>query len=90
MDIVPIVPAPFLSDLTHAPSQFGDQVDYPFGKRQRFRDWGLWLVDNDDELVRSCFVRYVWQYDASECSCKSAYYENATNIHVMRLRCLAG
>jgi len=35
----------------HATYQFGDQTDYPFGKRQRFRDWGMWLVDRDDELV---------------------------------------
>jgi len=25
--------------------------DYPFGKRQRFRDWGMWLVDDDEEMV---------------------------------------
>ena len=35
----------------HATYQFGDQVDYPFGKRQRFRDWGMWLADDDDEMV---------------------------------------
>ena len=35
----------------HATYQFGDQPDYPFGKRQRFRDWGMWLVDDDAELV---------------------------------------
>lgn len=23
------------------------QADYPFGKRQRFRDWGMWLVDDE-------------------------------------------
>jgi len=35
----------------HATYQFGDQMDYPFGKRQRFRDWGMWLADNDDEMI---------------------------------------
>ena len=25
--------------------------DYPFGKRQRFRDWGMWLADDDDEYI---------------------------------------
>ena len=35
----------------HATYQFGDMPDYPFGKRQRFRDWGMWLVDADAELV---------------------------------------
>jgi hypothetical protein len=33
--------------------QFGDMPDYPFGKRQRFRDWGLWLADDDSELITS-------------------------------------
>ena len=37
----------------HATYQFGDQPDYPFGKRQRFRDWGMWLVDDPRELVES-------------------------------------
>ena len=37
----------------HATYQFGDQPDYPFGKRQRFRDWGMWLVDDDEEMVTS-------------------------------------
>jgi hypothetical protein len=37
----------------HATYQFGDMPDYPFGKRQRFRDWGMWLVDDDEELVTS-------------------------------------
>ena len=41
----------------HATYQFGDMPDYPFGKRQRFRDWGMWLVDDDDELVSS--ARYL-------------------------------
>ena len=35
----------------HATYQFGDQTDYPFGKRQRFRDWGMWLADEDSELI---------------------------------------
>ena len=35
----------------HATYQFGDQPDYPFGKRQRFRDWGMWHVDRPDEMV---------------------------------------
>ncbi|EOD25951.1 hypothetical protein EMIHUDRAFT_237370 [Emiliania huxleyi CCMP1516] len=29
----------------HATYQFGDTSDYAFGKRQRFRDWGMWLED---------------------------------------------
>ena len=37
----------------HATYQFGDQTDYPFGKRQRFRDWGMWLADDDEEYVTS-------------------------------------
>ena len=37
----------------HATYQFGDMPDYPFGKRQRFRDWGMWLVDDDAELITS-------------------------------------
>ena len=35
----------------HATYQFGDQTDYPFGKRQRFRDWGMWLADDDAEMI---------------------------------------
>jgi len=27
------------------------QSDYPFGKRQRFRDWGMWLVDADETSI---------------------------------------
>ena len=41
----------------HATYQFGDMPDYPFGKRQRFRDWGMWLVDDDDEMITS--ARYL-------------------------------
>ena len=41
----------------HATYQFGDMPDYPFGKRQRFRDWGMWLVDDEEELITSS--RYV-------------------------------
>ena len=29
------------------------QMDYPFGKRQRFRDWGMWLADDEDEMITS-------------------------------------
>merc|ERR1712185_180357 len=32
----------------HATFQYGDMPDYAFGKRQRFRDWGMWLVDDED------------------------------------------
>ncbi len=35
----------------HATYQFGDQPDYPFGKRQRFRDWGLWLVPDEEQRL---------------------------------------
>jgi len=35
----------------HATYQFGDATDYPFGKRQRFRDWGLWLADDEAETI---------------------------------------
>ncbi|KAL1495590.1 hypothetical protein AB1Y20_016951 [Prymnesium parvum] len=35
----------------HATYQFGDMPDYPFGKRQRFRDWGMWLADAAEELA---------------------------------------
>ena len=31
----------------HATFQYGDMPDYAFGKRQRFRDWGMWLVDDE-------------------------------------------
>ena len=29
----------------HATFQYGDMPDYAFGKRQRFRDWGMWLLE---------------------------------------------
>ena len=32
----------------HATFQYGDMPDYAFGKRQRFRDWGMWLVDDEE------------------------------------------
>ena len=35
----------------HATYQYGDMSDYAFGKRQRFRDWGMWHVDRPDEMV---------------------------------------
>ncbi len=37
----------------HATFQYGDMPDYAFGKRQRFRDWGMWLVDDETELITS-------------------------------------
>ena len=45
----------------HATYQFGDDSDYPFGKRQRFRDWGLWLADDEAEYVGSVAnpIRYL-------------------------------
>ena len=39
----------------HATYQFGDTFDYPFGKRQRFRDWGMWLAD--DPVTRRSSLR---------------------------------
>ena len=35
----------------HATYQYGDTKDFPFGKRQRFRDWGMWLADEPSEMV---------------------------------------
>jgi hypothetical protein len=44
----------------HATYQFGDATDYPFGKRQRFRDWGLWLADDEAEMIgRPGSARYL-------------------------------
>ena len=37
----------------HATYQFGDNFDYAYGKRQRFRDWGLWLADDETDLAMS-------------------------------------
>ena len=33
----------------HATYQFEDQLDCAFGKRERMREWGIWLSDDDDD-----------------------------------------
>ena len=40
----------------HATYQFGDMPDYPFGKRQRFRDWGMWLADGEELVTSSRYL----------------------------------
>lgn len=33
----------------HATHTFGDLPDFPYGKRQRLRDWGLWAVEDEND-----------------------------------------
>ena len=45
----------------HATYQFEDTVDCAFGKRERMREWGLWLGDEDDggdEEEHGCVIDY--------------------------------
>ena len=65
----------------HATYQFGDQQDYPFGKRQRFRDWGMWLADDDDELVTGS--RYLVLEDDAPLEPRKAWVGEA-DYHVRR------
>lgn len=63
----------------HATYQFGDQPDYPFGKRQRFRDWGMWLVDDDEESVVGS--RYLVLEDDTPPPKRQAW-QGYTDLHV--------
>jgi arabinosyltransferase len=67
----------------HATYQFGDQQDYPFGKRQRFRDWGMWLADDDDELVTGS--RYLVLEDDAPLEPRKAWVGEA-DYHVRAAR----
>ena len=64
----------------HATYQFGDMPDYPFGKRQRFRDWGMWLVDNDDELITSS--RYLVLEDDAPLLPRAKWEGYSGDLHV--------
>ena len=64
----------------HATYQFGDMPDYPFGKRQRFRDWGMWLADDEEEYITK--DRYLVLDDDAPLMAREPWQGIKGDIHV--------